>query len=140
MHIDLCHRITPHKDIFYLFRSNVLALGQLEDVLLPVHDLQRAILWTHTLTQFVFVHMTVERLQADRDAECMNMNLAEYKKIVKIKNTAKYRKPSSNISGVKPAVCVDSLRSFFGVLQITLEHVRTLHTHLRYKKHTIVSC
>ena len=51
MHEDLCHCITPEVDILYLFRSNVLPLCQLKDVLLPVHDLQCAILITHSHTE-----------------------------------------------------------------------------------------
>lgn len=44
MHKYLRHRITPHVDVLYLLRSNVLALCQLKDVLLSVHNLQGAIL------------------------------------------------------------------------------------------------
>lgn len=44
MHIELCHRLTPNVDVLYLLRGDVLALRQLEDVLLPVNDFQRAVL------------------------------------------------------------------------------------------------
>lgn len=44
MNIELCHRLTPNVDVLNLFRGDVLALCQLEDVLLPVNDLQCAIL------------------------------------------------------------------------------------------------
>lgn len=38
MHEHLQYRNTTHVDIFYLLRSDVLSLGQLEDVLLSVND------------------------------------------------------------------------------------------------------
>lgn len=44
MNIELCHRLTPNVDVLNLLRGDVLALRQLEDVLLPVNDLQCAIL------------------------------------------------------------------------------------------------
>lgn len=44
MNIKLCHRFTPNVDVLDLLRGDVLALRQLEDMLLPVDDLQRAIL------------------------------------------------------------------------------------------------
>lgn len=44
MHIELCHRLTPNVDVLYLLRGDVLALRQLEDVLLPVNDFQCAVL------------------------------------------------------------------------------------------------
>lgn len=44
MHIKLCHRLTPDVYVLDLFRGDVLALGQLEDVLLPVNYLQCAVL------------------------------------------------------------------------------------------------
>ncbi len=44
MNIELCHRLTPNVDVLDLLGGNVLALRQLEDVLLPVNDLQCAIL------------------------------------------------------------------------------------------------
>lgn len=50
-----------------------------------------------------------------------------------------YRKPFSNISSVKPSICINSLRSLLGLLQIALEHVRTLHTHLEKRAHTVMS-
>lgn len=44
MNIELCHRLTPDVDVLDLLRGDVLALRQLEDVLLPVNDLQCAVL------------------------------------------------------------------------------------------------
>lgn len=44
MHKHLEHRNTTHVDVFYLLWSDVLSLGQLEDVLLPVDDAQCPIL------------------------------------------------------------------------------------------------
>lgn len=44
MHKHLGHCVAPHINVLDLLRGNVLALGQLEDVLLPVHDLQGAVL------------------------------------------------------------------------------------------------
>lgn len=44
MHKHLEHRNTASVDILYLLWSNVLALGQLEDVLLPIDDAQCPIL------------------------------------------------------------------------------------------------
>jgi hypothetical protein len=41
---DLGHRVAPDVDVLDLLRGNVLSLSQLEDVLLPVHDLQNTIL------------------------------------------------------------------------------------------------
>lgn len=35
----------PDVDIFYLLRSNVFSLCQLENILLPVNDFQRSILY-----------------------------------------------------------------------------------------------
>ena len=46
MHKDLGHCVTPGVDILYLLWCNVLSLGQLEDVLLPVHNSQSAVLYT----------------------------------------------------------------------------------------------
>lgn len=44
MNEHLEHRNTTQVDIFDLLWSDVLPLSQLEDVLLPVNDAQRAIL------------------------------------------------------------------------------------------------
>ena len=44
MNIELCHRFTPYVDVLNLLRGDVLALRQLEDMLLPVNDLQCAVL------------------------------------------------------------------------------------------------
>lgn len=44
MHIELCYRLTPDVNVLNLLWGNVLALRQLENVLLPVDDFQRAIL------------------------------------------------------------------------------------------------
>lgn len=44
VHKDLSHRVAPHVHVLDLLGGDVLALGQLEDVLLPVHDLQGAVL------------------------------------------------------------------------------------------------
>lgn len=44
MHIQLCHRFAPNVNVLDLLRGDVLALRQLEDMLLPVDDLQCAIL------------------------------------------------------------------------------------------------
>lgn len=38
VHVELCHGLTPDVDVLYLLRRDVLALRQLEDVLLPVND------------------------------------------------------------------------------------------------------
>lgn len=48
VHIHLRHGVAPHVDVLDLLGRNVLALGQLEDVLLPVHDLQGAVLTTQS--------------------------------------------------------------------------------------------
>lgn len=50
------------------------------------------------------------------------------------KHTHTHRKPFSNVSSVNPALCVDSLGGLRWVLQIALEHVGTLHTHLKTNK------
>lgn len=44
MYKNLQHWSTPDVDIFYLLWSNVFSLGQLEDVLLTVNNLQSSIL------------------------------------------------------------------------------------------------
>ena len=44
MNVKLGHRFTPDVDVLDLLGGDVLALRQLEDVLLPVNDLQRAVL------------------------------------------------------------------------------------------------
>lgn len=44
MHIELCYWLTPDVNVLNLLWGNVLALRQLENVLLPVNDFQRAIL------------------------------------------------------------------------------------------------
>lgn len=44
MHVELRHWLTPDVDVLNLLRRNVLALRQLKDVLLPVDDLQGAVL------------------------------------------------------------------------------------------------
>lgn len=44
MHVELCHGLTPDVDVLYLLRRDVLALRQLEDVLLPIDDFERAVL------------------------------------------------------------------------------------------------
>lgn len=44
MNIKLCHRLTPYVNVLYLLRGDVLALRQLEDVLLSVNDFQRPVL------------------------------------------------------------------------------------------------
>lgn len=44
VHVELCHWLTPDVNVLDLLRGDVLALGQLEDVLLPVDDFQRAVL------------------------------------------------------------------------------------------------
>ena len=44
MNIELSHRFAPDVDVLDLLRGDVLALCQLEDVLLPVNDLQRSVL------------------------------------------------------------------------------------------------
>lgn len=44
VHVELCHWLTPDVNVLNLLRGDVLALGQLEDVLLPVDDFQRAVL------------------------------------------------------------------------------------------------
>lgn len=44
MNIELCYRFTPNVDVLDLLRGDVLALCQLEDVFLPVNDLQCTIL------------------------------------------------------------------------------------------------
>lgn len=48
VHKHLSHGVAPHVDVLDLLGRNILALGQLEDVLLPVHDLQGAILTTQS--------------------------------------------------------------------------------------------
>lgn len=55
VNVDLSHSTAPHVDILDLLWGDVLALCQLEDVLLPIDDLQRPILpnahaRVHTLT------------------------------------------------------------------------------------------
>lgn len=44
VHVELRHWLTPDIDVLYLLRRDVLALRQLKDVLLPVDDLQGAVL------------------------------------------------------------------------------------------------
>lgn len=44
MNIKLCHRLTPYVNVLYLLRGDVLALRQLEDVLLSINNFQRPIL------------------------------------------------------------------------------------------------
>lgn len=44
MHVELRHWLTPDVDVLDLLRRNVLALRQLKDVLLPIDDLQGAVL------------------------------------------------------------------------------------------------
>lgn len=44
MYKNLLHRTTPDVDIFYLLWSNVFSLGQLENVLFSINDLQSSIL------------------------------------------------------------------------------------------------
>lgn len=44
MHIELSHWLAPDVNVLNLLRGNVLALRQLENVLLPVDDFQCAIL------------------------------------------------------------------------------------------------
>lgn len=44
MNIELSHRFAPDVDVLDLLRGDVLALRQLEDVLLPVNDLQCSVL------------------------------------------------------------------------------------------------
>lgn len=44
MHVELCHWYTSDVDVLDLLGGDVLTLRQLEDMLLPVDDLQRAIL------------------------------------------------------------------------------------------------
>lgn len=48
MHKDLSHCIAPHINVLDPLGGDILALGQLEDVLLPVHDLQGAVLVPQT--------------------------------------------------------------------------------------------
>lgn len=45
MYENLQHCSTPDVDIFYLLWSNVFSLGQLENVLFTVNDLQSSILY-----------------------------------------------------------------------------------------------
>jgi len=42
--VELRHRLAPDVDVLDLLGGDVLALRQLEDVLLPVDDHQRAVL------------------------------------------------------------------------------------------------
>lgn len=51
MHEDLQNRNTASVDVLNLLGSDVLALGQLKDVLLPVHNAQSAILKDQMFTQ-----------------------------------------------------------------------------------------
>lgn len=44
MNVELSNRFAPDVDVLDLLGGDVLALRQLEDVLLPVNNLQRAIL------------------------------------------------------------------------------------------------
>lgn len=44
VHVELCHWFAPNVNVLDLLRGYVLALGQLEDVLLPVDDFQRPVL------------------------------------------------------------------------------------------------
>lgn len=44
MHVELCHWLAPDVNVLDLLGGYVLALGQLEDVLLPVDDFQRPVL------------------------------------------------------------------------------------------------
>ena len=48
MHKHLQHRHAAHVNVLDLLRSNVLSLGQLEDVLLPVDDAESPILEERT--------------------------------------------------------------------------------------------
>lgn len=52
MHKHLQHRNTPRVDVFDLLWGDVLALGQLEDVLLPVNDAKRPVLAEDTRGHF----------------------------------------------------------------------------------------
>lgn len=51
MHKDLQNRNTASVDILDLLGSDVLALGQLKDVLLPVYDAQSPILKDEMFTR-----------------------------------------------------------------------------------------
>lgn len=44
MDVELGHRLTADVNVLYLLRGDVLSLGQLKDVLLPVNDLQCTVL------------------------------------------------------------------------------------------------
>lgn len=57
MHKHLEYRDTTHVDVFYLLRSDVFSLCQLEDVLFPINDAQSPILTkTSVLTQTHLTH------------------------------------------------------------------------------------
>lgn len=56
MHKHLQHRNTTHVDIFNLLWSDVLSLGQFEDVLLPVNDAQCPIL-RRVESSVLFIHI-----------------------------------------------------------------------------------
>ena len=55
MYKNLRHQATPDVDIFYLLWSNVFSLGQLENVLFSVDDLQSSILQETEITASVFL-------------------------------------------------------------------------------------
>lgn len=44
MNEHLVYVLTSDINVFYFFRNYVLSLGQLENVFLPVYDLQRSVL------------------------------------------------------------------------------------------------
>lgn len=56
MHKSLSHGFTPDVNVLDLLRSNVLSLCQLKDVLLTVHDLQRAVLSKDNKAQKFSMH------------------------------------------------------------------------------------
>lgn len=57
MNEDLSHGVAVDVDVLDLLGSDVLALSQLKDVLLPVDDLQRAVLrHTEDMLKEVFLH------------------------------------------------------------------------------------
>lgn len=58
MYKNLQHQATPDVDIFYLLWSNVFSLGQLENVLFSVDDLQSSILQETEITPSVFLSPT----------------------------------------------------------------------------------
>lgn len=99
MHEDLSNVLGANVAVLDLLRHDVLALGQLEDVLLAVDDFQSSVLQNNR-SNHIKVHT---------------------------KPLSSYGLPHADVSGVVPAFFVDGLVGAFGVLVVALEHVGAFH-------------